>query len=141
MNTIKLNTIGERPIKKGGASGGGGNYVYYDIRGADLTNSTWLDAALSFSSIIRLAKDGFALYPPAGFAANYIQKGAVLQAFMIPTSLRYTQINTNNNTVTKVEWSTFDEVIKILDEANVPRITEEEFYDPNWGAGNGDDPM
>lgn len=28
MNTIKLNTIGERPIKKG--AGGGGNYVYYD---------------------------------------------------------------------------------------------------------------
>lgn len=30
MNTIKLNTIGEAPIKKGGASGGG-NFKYFSL--------------------------------------------------------------------------------------------------------------
>lgn len=113
-------------------AGGGGNYVYFDIRGVELTME--LDTGLSFSSIIRLAKDGFALYPFAAFLTNYMQKGAVLKACMIPTSLQYTQISTSNGTVTKIEWSTSDEVIKILDEANIPRITEEEFYDPNWGT-------
>lgn len=59
MNTIKLNTIGERPIKKGG---GGGNYVYYSGTMRDFSEF------LSLASMAKVAADSGIIYYPMGMA-------------------------------------------------------------------------
>ena len=68
MNTIKLNTIGEAPIKKGGASGGCGDggikYTYYDVSSLreDIKSSVAMCASLSKCGAV----NEFEIFPALG---------------------------------------------------------------------------
>lgn len=48
MNTIKLNTIGERPVKKSGGSGG--NYVYYSGTSNDFGEEITVASVIKYST-------------------------------------------------------------------------------------------
>lgn len=108
MNTIKLNTIGEAPIKKGGASGGG-SYVYY--RG---TMKDFQDYAL-LSSIAKMDFNGQTVFPPTAFSniENIIAVG-------FDVSMK----------ITNPENMTMITVGDFIAEASKgwTQITEEEFY-------------
>lgn len=122
MNTIKLNTIGERPIKKG-AGGGGGNYVYYSGTMRDFAEG------VAMASIIKANMDGDIVFmPPGVFWAPDANAGNIIGAGF-DTSMKMTS------------WDDFSELITVGDVIAEPskdwtQITEEEFYDANLGNGS-----
>ena len=125
MNTIKLNTIGERPIKKGAS--GGGNYVYYSGGGNDfgmygMVASNWkvkADSAITFKTTGQVLGMG-SFNPEDVMGAGF------------DLSMKMTEPVSG-------ELVTVGEAIAEPSK-NWTQITEEEFYDPNWSAGNGDAP-
>jgi hypothetical protein len=122
MNTIKLNTIGEAPIKKSGASGGGGNYVYYRCSIDDIAElAVW-------ASVVKISNKGITEFN--GLSYIYMAQldlNSVI-AFGFDPNLRVTNYSTGEVTALG------EFAIPILDNFGIPRITEEEFYDPNWGT-------
>ena len=124
MNRIKLNTIGERPIKKGGASGGG-NYVYFDT-----------------SSITEFGNETNALYGYACLIKEQISNGDIIVvtnywsycntpplAVCIDLNLKITAWDESGQNPLPEMTTIGEDIAKyaswILD---LPRLTEEEFY-------------
>ena len=134
MNTIKLNTIGERPIKKGGAGGGGGNkYTYYDISGLSEEDKR---SILALSLYSKVNWDGGYEISPATdiFVFNY----PVERVLAIATDLSFRLIiNRQHETIA----SMFDKYYPSLI-SKVAEITENEFYgillDNEFEVGNSD---
>lgn len=119
MNTIKLNTIGERPVKKGGASGGGGNYVYYSCSIDDVSELS------VFASVVKISNNGIIEFNGLSYIyAADLDLNSVI-AFGFDANLRVTNYSTGEVTALG------EFVIPILDNLGIPRITEDEFYDPN----------
>lgn len=114
MNTIKLNTIGEAPIKKGAGGGGGNKYTYYDIsRLSEEDKAKAMDYAYVAKEI-----DGESIYYDCiglKYRNDYIS-GIV--AIGVDLSAR---VSGGDGLITIAEASEglFD---------NLPRVTEEEFY-------------
>lgn len=115
MNTIKLNTIGERPIKKGRASGGGGNYVYYSGTTRDFAEG------VAMASIIKANMDGDIVFRPSGvfWALDANNENIIGAGF--DTSMKMTS------------WDDSSELITVGDVIAEPskewtQITEKEFY-------------
>lgn len=123
MNTIKLNTIGERPIKKGGASGGGGNkYTYYDISGLPEALKTQV---MDYAYIAKERTGDDIFYDCIGlkYRNDYISD---IIAVGVDLSVRVGRRD-KLNTIAEKNGGLFD---------LLPRITEEEFYGTNVGNGS-----
>lgn len=128
MNTIKLNTIGERPIKKGGASGGGGNYAYYNK-----PSDGNLNLLVQFASVGKVDINGIIGVIPATQIILYGIESDNILALGFDMSLKVTDGET-------LKMVTIGEILDARG-VDLPQITEEEFYDTNSGAGNGGAPM
>lgn len=110
------------------SGGGGGNYVYYSGTGDDFVE--WLAVA----SIIKATTDkGILLMPQGDFIISGTKPDNVIGAGF-DTSMKLKSF------ASAFELTTVGDVIAEPSK-DWTQITEEEFYDPNWGAGNGDDPM
>jgi hypothetical protein len=126
MNTIKLNTIGERPIKKGGASGsGGGGLTYFD-----LTSEMNYDAIYQVLDVSCVAKykenDWTSLIQAPAVAGDL---GSTCVAIGIDLNCRVNDVDEQFNYIPKM--TTLGEFLSRFFPEMVawPRITEEEFYD------------
>jgi hypothetical protein len=117
MNTIKLNTIGERPIKKSGASGGGGggNYVYYNK-----PSDGNLIPLVQFASVGKVNKNGIIVFLPATQTILYGIDSDNILALGFDMSLKVTDFET-------LKLVTIGEILDAIGE-DLPRLTEEEFY-------------
>lgn len=115
MNTIKLNTIGERPTKKGGASGGGGNWVYIDLN--DIDPNELAQPIMYCAMLLRWTEKGATdINTPAYFMQNVYDASPTAMAVDLSAkkAVGYT-----------MEDYIRDTYPEILD---LPRLTEQEFY-------------
>ena len=115
MNTIKLNTIGEAPIKK--VAGGGGNYAYFDISGL---SDGGKESFFSFASLAKLLQDGSVAVIP--MALSLLMKS--------PTSSYLAlAVDESAKILMNGEYATIGEMLSgVAGPALPPRLTEEEFY-------------
>lgn len=112
MNTIKLNTIGEAPVKK--VAGSGGNkYTYYDIRGLSEEDKL---VAMDYAYVAKEI-DGEVYYDCMGYKYRYDYINSIV-AIGVDLSVRVGGPD-GLFTIAEVSEGFFD---------NLPRITEEEFY-------------
>lgn len=122
MNTIKLNTIGERPIKKGGG-GGGNKYTYYDISGLSEEDKI---IALDFAYIAK-EREGDKIYFDC-MGMKY-RNDYIAGIFAIGVDLSALVGGSDGMRSTASAAGGFFD--------NLPRITEEEFYDINSNESPG----
>ena len=112
MNTIKLNTIGERPIKKGG--GGGNKYTYYDISGLSEEDKP---KAMDYAYVAKEIDGGSIYYDCMGMKYRNNYTSGII-AIGVDFSARVGGPD-GLFTIAETSEGLFD---------NLPRITEEEFY-------------
>lgn len=125
MNTIKLNTIGERPIKKGGASGGGGGLTYFDLT-SEMNYDVIYDI-LGISCVAKYKENDWTSIIQAPAIAGDISSPCV--AIGIDLNCRVNDVDEQSNFIS--EMTTLGEFFsRFRPEMTAwPRITEEEFYD------------
>lgn len=113
MNTIKLNTIGEAPIKV--ATGGGENYVYYSGTIRDFAEG------ISLSSIIKANIDNEIFFIPTGYflGSDYDLNNIIGAGYDLSMKI---------NPFESQEMFTIGEFIAEYSK-EWTQITEEEFYD------------
>jgi hypothetical protein len=128
MNTIKLNTIGERPIKKSGASGGGGgNYVYFDTSSLTVDDER-MQMLLQISYPVKeMMLDGLIVFSTNAMRADVADP---IVAVGIDLNLKITAADGSGGLAPKpisLEEMITEYASWILD---LPRLTEEEYYNP-----------
>lgn len=128
MNTIKLNTIGEAPIKKGGASGGGGNYVYIDTSSITEFGDERMRMLLQISYPVK----EMLLNGPIVFSTNAMRADVTAPALAVGVDLNLKVSAADGSGGFTPKPISLEEMITeyaswILD---LPRLTEEEFYNP-----------
>lgn len=114
MNTIKLNTIGEAPVKKV-AGGGGGNYVYYNK-----SSDGNLTSFLQFASVGKVVMNDITGFMSAIQIVLYKIPSDNILALGFDRSLKIT----DGSTLKLVAIGETLDAIGI----DLPQITEEEFY-------------
>ena len=131
MNTIKLNTLGDKVIVRktagGGTSSGGSNYEYLDLREVDTKDSEYailgsaaqvlnVDAEIAGRSVSAVLTGA-----SIGAQMEYITKiKCAAIDFSIKSELRIGTLKTTK------EWALMFLTQEQIDA--IPRLTEEEFY-------------
>lgn len=125
MNTIKLNTIGERPIKKGGG-GGEWNFIYVDT--SSLTRNQ-AEQLLHYAYLIKSEDDeGY----QGIFGYSYATEDYKFFAMMFDLDVKFKDYDPESGEITEfglMDLLTGNEGLTLELFNALPRITKEEFFD------------
>lgn len=128
MNTIKLNTIGERPIKKGGASGGGGewNFIYVDTSSLTRNQAGHL---MHYAYLIKSEDDeGYQDI----FGYSHAIEDYKFLAMMFDLDVKFKSYDPESGEITEfvlTDILTGNDGLTLELFNALPRITKEEFFD------------